>query len=350
MKTKKVVATFQNLRLQKGLPKQSELKKATQAENFVVIYDEKLRSLPNVREWRSTFAHSYAVTAGESLKSIDHFADHIRKLLPAFSGHSPRKSAVVALGGGSVGDFAGFVASVMKRGVGYVNIPTTWLAALDSAHGAKNGLNVGAFKNQVGTFYEAQKVYCVKEILLTQPQENIHSAFGEVMKMSMLDRRGLFQKLTKIQNFDAAALWDLLPHVIQSKFEVVSRDPFEKTGERHVLNLGHTLGHVFELEQLLPHGVAVQRGLEFALEWGRMLNVVSDRHYQQMRDVLMKNRTTAISPISRGRMQKILQQDKKMVSHDRLRFVFVRKPGEVVIQEKAISDIVNAAYSLGWAK
>lgn len=332
------------------LPTLTELKRATQGLNFVIVYDERLFQYKFFQIWLENFKSQFSVRAGEDLKNIDRLPNFLRQFLPAFSGFAPKESVLVSVGGGSVGDFAGFVASVLKRGVGYVHIPSTWLAAVDSAHGAKNALNIDDYKNQIGTFYEAQKVYCVRELLMVQPLDNVRSAYGEVIKMSLLSKPAFFKKIEKINKFDAASLWRLLPEVIEAKYNIVGRDPFEKKGVRHLLNLGHTLGHALELDQLLPHGIAVQKGLEFAVDWSLKLALLKPEDHRKIKYVLGKNALPKIAPIQRSRMQKILQQDKKTISGDRLRFVFIKKPGIALIQEKKIDEIVFAACELGVAE
>ncbi len=347
---------MKTVKFQKNFPTVKELARATKGRNFILVHDERLAHFAPFQKWSRQFAHKFSFCAGENLKKIEDFAQHLKLVMPALAGFSAQENVLVAVGGGSIGDFAGFLASVLKRGVGYVNIPSTWLAAVDSAHGGKNGLNVGALKNQVGTFYPAKAIYCAQEILATQPLENVQSAFGEVIKVSLLRKSGLYEKLNRLRVFDAASLWRLLPVAVKAKYQIVQRDPYESKGIRQLLNLGHTVGHVFELERKLAHGVAVQMGLQFALEWSLRRKIMSEKHGAEVRKLLAKNTVGAISPqnglqpISSERFQYLLKQDKKAVGGDRLRFIFVKAPGKAVIEEVELQELLKAAHEMGWAR
>lgn len=335
---------------QASLPAMKDIARAILGENLILIYDERLAGQPQFKKWIQGFHFSYPVRAGENLKQVDDLALHIKRLLPLLSGYAPRQNVIVAAGGGSVGDFAGFMASILKRGVGYVNIPSSWLAAVDSAHGGKTGLNVDQLKNQVGSFYPAQKIYCVKELLFSQPDENVHSAYGEVLKMGLIEGASLFNSLERLKTFDAHNLWKVLPRVVEAKSRIVRKDPNETRGLRHILNFGHTVGHAFEMERLLPHGLAVQIGLQFAVEWSHQLKILKSSYYEHLKKLFAKNQTPLLEPLDKSRFHLHLKQDKKAVSGDRVRFVFLQKPGRTLIQEVKIDEVVSAACQMGWAQ
>lgn len=334
----------------KNMPSLSEISRVTKGRNFILLFDERLNHFLAFQKWRKSFQHQFAVRAGENLKNIESFAAHATRILPSLSGFAPSENILIAVGGGSVGDFAGFLASVLKRGVGLVSIPSTWLAAVDSAHGGKTGLNVGSLKNQVGTFYPAKAIFCVRELLDWQPSENIQSAYGEVLKISLIDPSGLYKKICRLKSFDAANLWRILPHAIRAKYAIVKRDPFESKGIRHLLNLGHTVGHVYEIEKLLTHGTAVQMGLEFAVEWSYKIKIMNLKNYTDIKKLFAKNKMRPIQPLKSERFQYLLRQDKKMTGGDHLRFVFIRKPGQAIIREIPIAEVTQAALELGWAQ
>ena len=331
-------------------PSLRDLERLTGGKNFVLLFDERLSSYPVFSKWASVFEKRLALRSGENLKSIDELPGHVRNILPLLSGFSPQETVVVAVGGGSVGDFAGFVASILKRGVGYVNLPTTWLAAVDSAHGGKNGLNVSGLKNQVGTFYEPKAVICVKKFLELQPVENVRSAYGEVLKISLLMGRDLMRQIMRAKRFDGAGLWSFLPKVVEAKYNIVKKDPKEQSGYRHLLNFGHTLGHAYEMDRLLPHGVAVQLGLEFATEWSHKLRLLGARDYEVLKILFAKNKLNPLQPLPVERLYMLLRQDKKAKGGDLVRFVFIKRPGSPVIKEVPLDDVVRAARELGWAQ
>ena len=173
---------------------------------------------------------------------------------------------MVALGGGSVGDFAGFFASVCKRGLPLIQIPSTWLAAIDSAHGGKNALNVGSMKNQLGTIAFARRIFLSKHLLCGQPTERAQEAMGELAKIAIIDGGPWVKELLAAPESDGELLWRFLSCAVAAKYKVVLSDPLERLSVRHQLNLGHTIGHILEIQHQLPHGLAVAQGLHFALE------------------------------------------------------------------------------------
>lgn len=201
--------------------------KSEWGENIILIYDSFLDSTP-YRQFIQKFPIRYKVTGGEQLKSIDALPGHLRKLSQLSSPLQSRDLTFVVLGGGSVGDFGAFVASIFKRGVRLVMIPSTWLAAIDSSHGGKTALNINGTKNQIGSFYPASEVYLFRDLLLDQPPRRVQEAFGEVVKMGLIAGGPLWKKISCLKNFDSKKLWLMLPQLIAEKYKIVKKDPFEK--------------------------------------------------------------------------------------------------------------------------
>lgn len=321
----------------------------TLGQDLILIYDEILaRKSPEFKRWSKQFACTYPVKAGEALKEVDAFPAHIKKLTALAQGLSSRHLTIVVVGGGSVGDFGGFVASIFKRGVGLVHIPSTWLAAFDSAHGGKTALNVGHTKNQIGTFYPAQKTLLVRSLLMEQPASRSFEGLAELIKVALLQGGPFWKKLSQEKRLEAEVLWKYLPQAIQAKLAIVAKDPEEKSGHRHLLNLGHTWGHVLESLHQLPHGIAVNYGLDFALRWSQHQKIMTGSEYEKImsqplmayllsapRDHLLKT-----SPATLKRMQQLLLSDKKKTQSQVLRFIFVKKPGHAVIREMNVKQIL----------
>ncbi|RYZ80147.1 MAG: hypothetical protein EOP06_25875, partial [Proteobacteria bacterium] len=318
----------------------------------LLIYDRFFDGVPSVRKWIAQFPVRYAVLAGENLKDVRRLPEHLEKITTLTQDLASRKMKVVVLGGGSVGDFGGFIASIFKRGVGLVHIPSTWLSAMDSAHGGKTALNVAGAKNQVGTFYPASDVYMIKPLLTKQPASRNFEALGELIKMALLTGGTLFSKMNASKNFDANSLWALLPLVVREKYRIVNEDPLEQSGHRHLLNLGHTIGHVFEAHYRLPHGVAVLAGTQFALEWSYHRGLMSEKDYLKlMRQPFWQKAVSAklkspwkdlnmlaLLSESPSLFLKYLKQDKKKSAVDHVRFIFVRKPGQPEIQSVHLDE------------
>ena len=179
-----------------------------------------------------------------------------------------RRSLVINLGGGMVTDLGGFAAATFKRGVRFINVPTTLLGAVDAAVGGKTGFNYHGLKNEIGTFAPASDVIISTRFFDTLPVEEMKSGYAEVLKHAMLSNRDEFLRLLD-HDFNAPIdhddMLERLRRSVQVKVDIVARDPNEQ-GERKALNLGHTIGHALESlamkrEKPVPHGYAVAWGL-----------------------------------------------------------------------------------------
>lgn len=312
----------------------------------LLIYDQFLESSPAVAKWIASFPQRYGVTSGEELKSIDSFPSHIKKIMSIAESLSSRYMSIVVLGGGSVGDFGGFVASIFKRGVRLVQIPSTWLAAIDSAHGGKTALNVDGVKNQIGTFYPADKIYLVKSLLLSQPAVRAQDAFSEIYKVALLQGGVFWQSFAKDGRPDGAVLWKFLKPAIAAKYKIVDRDPLEKTGHRHLLNFGHSMGHVLESLHQLPHGTAINYGLEFALVWSQTQKILKPAMAKKIfsapasQYLLSPGSAGLLNTSNAAKMKSLLEGDKKKVSSQKMRFIFCQAPGKCLIQEVSFTQIL----------
>lgn len=327
-----------------NLPKPSQL-----GQEVLLVYDESLPKFSQeFKSWLKLFPLRYPVEAGESLKSVDEFPSHIHKIVSLCRSSSARNLTLVVVGGGSVGDFGGFVASILKRGVRLVQIPSTWLAAIDSAHGGKTALNVGSAKNQIGTFYPAEKIFLVKSLLLAQPSARAFEGFGELLKMALLAGGPLWKKLAKENEIGPELLWKYLRSAIEEKYKIVNRDPLEKTGHRHLLNFGHTVGHALEIYHELPHGIAINYGMDFALRFGVQKRLMSRKEYDNLMDqpilayLLSPSRDQLLFSNAQflKNMQSLLLSDKKKTSAKKLRFVFLKKPGQGFISEVTVDELL----------
>ena len=202
--------------------------------------------------------HIVTVKSGEESKSLETFGMILSKMLEyGFS----RKDAVVAVGGGVVGDLSGFVAASFMRGVDFYNIPTTVLSQVDSSVGGKTAVNLDGIKNIVGAFYQPKKVLIDTEVLKTLPKRQISNGLSEALKMSMTFDSDLFDIFENADPFER--IDDIVARSIELKKEVVEQDEKE-AGLRKVLNFGHTIGHGIEsFEKLngLYHGECVALGM-----------------------------------------------------------------------------------------
>lgn len=312
----------------------------------LLIYDQILARNSNLNKWIRGFPFRYSVRSGEGLKDINALPEHLKRILNL---KAPIHEIIV-MGGGSVGDFGGFIASIYKRGVPVYQIPSTWIAALDSAHGGKTALNVGGYKNQVGTFHFPKKIWIVREVLETQPSLRLHEASGEFIKTAMIGGESHMKKLATWNWWDSEVKWKDLKSFIEVKYKVFQKDPYETKGKRFVLNLGHTMGHVWEAKFNLPHGIAVFHGLLFDLAWSvhegffsakrsyQMMdevpwNIIWDRQFQEKVD-------NTLFSLPAAEVKKYLLQDKKM-KPDGLQCTFIKAPGKVFVKSMKVESILK---------
>jgi 3-dehydroquinate synthase len=310
-------------------------------KNSILIYDQifQNKSSKESVNWLKKFKLRLPVQSGEKLKDLQNFPALAQKILKLAVGLDKEKLTIVSLGGGSVGDFAGFVASVLKRGVILTHVPTTWLSAMDSAHGGKTALNLNSIKNQIGTYYPAHDIYLVKSILQPQPLVRINEASGEYYKTVILAGGKLWNHAQVASEITADDLWKQLPELVAYKNKIVKKDPYEKKGLRHILNLGHTVGHVLESKLGLPHGIAVHLGLRFAYEWSCQLGIAKDfglaTHVLPSKAELQNHLRKIKNPAS------IFIQDKKVTANNGIRFIFIKKPGLPVVKNISLKKLVK---------
>jgi 3-dehydroquinate synthase len=292
----------------------------------------------------------------KKLKTIEMLAERLSRL------GADRKAVLVALGGGVVGDVTGLLASLYMRGVELVQIPTTVLAQVDASVGGKTGVNLGAGKNLLGTFYHPRIVLTDPEVLRSLPNREFRAGLYEAIKCGIIGDLDLFlrfeQKRAQILKRDPVELEGVIAQSVKLKAEVVSADEHEG-GLRRVLNLGHTIGHALEAEtgyRTLLHGEAVAWGLiaatNIALSVGRTDSVTAGRIADT---VLSLGRLPELKVSSRKILAR-LQSDKKTQSGV-VHFVLPREIGKVEIAADVPDTAVIAAVEElrrlsrgGWGK
>ena len=263
-----------------------------------------------------------------------------------------RKSCLIALGGGVVGDFTGFVAATLLRGISFVQIPTTLLAAVDSSVGGKTAVNVDRGKNMVGAFYQPRFVYFNTQFLSTLPETEWICGLAEMVKHACLDDSGVLLKHLEAhaEQLRDPANPQLRAAVLQSagfKARIVSQDEREG-GLRAVLNLGHTTAHAIESltgYKRFSHGEAVARGLVTALFLSRRVTGLSDaaveRYLKLFARLGLPGDTAGFSPVQ---VLDHMRFDKKSV-RGIPRFVLLRTPGDPVYGVKIIEADFLAAFA-----
>jgi 3-dehydroquinate synthase len=324
----------------------AKLPRVADTKSSLLIYDSILQNKLVLKKWIASFPNRYAVKSGETLKEVQRLPKHLSEILKIQQKSQITFTKIYVLGGGSVGDFGGFVASILKRGIPVVQIPSTWLAAVDSAHGGKTALNVAGFKNQVGTFHYPEKVWVVKQVLETQPPARLKDAAGEFIKTALIGGGDLVRRLDKWNWEKGQIRWPDLSKFIDVKYKILKNDPFEKKGIRHLLNFGHTLGHAFEAAYGIPHGLAVYYGMLFALVWSSHRSLLKSKTFDRLLglepwDLLLDHELDRkLFRMKKKELAQYLLQDKKNTKKG-IRYVFMRSPGKMEIQTVQIEDVLK---------
>lgn len=203
------------------------------------------------------------IPAGENSKTVE-IAENIWEVLSEY--HVTRHDLLINVGGGLITDMGGFIASCYKRGIDFINVPTSLLGMVDASIGGKTGVNLGHFKNQVGVFSQPIAVYIDTIFLSTLPEEEFMSGYAEMLKHGLISDAILYERVLEQLEEPSDLSMELLKDAIEIKNSVVSLDPLEK-GDRKKLNFGHTFGHVIEGFYLgregVSHGWAVAVGMIF---------------------------------------------------------------------------------------
>ena len=365
----------------------------------IVICDKSLRPCPLLKSWLDAPSFRfYFARGGEESKSAERLPYHLKRVLSLTKGLPPEDLIFISLGGGSIGDLTGFLASIYKRGAPLAHVPATWLAALDSAHGGKTALNFQGAKNIAGSYHFPEAVFISRELLKGAPPAHILSAFGELLKISLVSGGELYKELKCVlcrAQAQAAAppppkrggvksraggsqpLPDLLPQNIEralrallkkaiaAKMRIVRADPCEKKSIRRRLNLGHTAGHIMEAAWGIPHGIAVLHGLLFSLKWSLEKGFLSEALFKEtaafippaalsfgqgfgQKSPKQPRRAGGQKPaLGIKEFKRLLRQDKKRVSPLMWDFLFVRRPGLVFARPVSEEELLSEARRQG---
>ncbi len=288
---------------------------------------------------------------GEQTKSFGFFGTLLEELLDA---KIERSDLIVAFGGGVIGDLAGFAASVLRRGVDFVQIPTTLLAQVDSSVGGKTAIDTKHGKNLVGTFYQPRLVLIDTDVLDTLPEREVKAGYAEVVKYGLINDEGFFGWLEKngadLLAGEAAARRHAIAVSCRAKAGIVAQDEREG-GVRALLNLGHTFAHALEVvagfDGDLLHGEAVAIGMNLAFQYSVRRNVCSqddaDRLLTHLKDrELLWDVSTAIAPLPEARvLAEAMLHDKKSVG-GKPTFILAKGIGHAFIEPDVPLDHVES--------
>ena len=273
---------------------------------------------------------------GEENKNMQTVAELLEFLA---SNKLTRSDLVVAVGGGIVGDVAGFVSASFLRGIDFVQIPTTLLSMVDSSVGGKTGVNLSAGKNLAGAFHQPCLVICDPDFLATLPEQEFKNGFGEVIKYGCIADEKLFDLLA---NDDVNKnLAEIIYTCIKIKAGFVEQDEFDH-GERQKLNFGHTLGHAIEkvTDFKIPHGQAVGVGMKLICDWAEKQNLTNEGVSQKIDFLLKKFDMTNNVDCDEQRLWQVVSNDKKLKGK-KINLVLIKDISDCYLFETEIEKLIK---------
>lgn len=303
---------------------------------------------------------------GEEIKTLGFFEEFCKNLLQNYT--VTRKTTLIAIGGGTVGDFIGFVSATLMRGMPFIQIPTTLLSMVDSSVGGKVAVNLGNIKNAIGCFCQPKHVLIDVAFLKSLPKIELLSGYAEVLKYGFIADRNFYDFLLQNQQIfcDFCSgnvseeiekyLMEIIKVSCKIKAYVVCNDEFEEKGVREVLNFGHTFAHAFEGMFLgkIPHGIAVAIGMICALKYSKIESKKAEEHYSKIglfktiEEFCKANNFSIPKPIE---ILKFMAKDKKNNHNanlfeiygqkfpEKIKLILLAEIGKAVVLERRTQDI-----------
>lgn len=281
--------------------------------------------------------YEYILSPGETSKNAENYLKILNYLI---SVSMTRSDGIVALGGGMVGDIAGFAAATYMRGISVYQVPTTLLAAVDSSVGGKTAIDLPAGKNLVGAFHQPKLVLQDSSLLKTLPPEIYREGMAEVIKYGMINSRVLFRQL-KDTEYTKTNLHEVIRSCVAMKKQYVEADEFDH-GLRHMLNFGHTLGHAIEIlsDYALSHGDAVAKGMYWMTGISVAQGWCSQETLDELEEILMLYGFDIELDYDREEIYRILCADKKR-SGDQIRIITPDEVGVCRIRTMKLEEVRN---------
>jgi 3-dehydroquinate synthase len=308
-------------------------------ENVLGYHLKKIKKIITEKMRKVVVVEFIANEKSKSNKSVEELYDCLIK------NNFGRDTLIIAIGGGITGDIAGFVASTFSRGVQFVQIPTTLLAAVDSSVGGKTGINYGKTKNLIGTFYQPEFVLIDTSFLKTLREEEVICGIGEILKYAFLGDENFYSSISSdlkhITKLKPEQTTKTIEACINMKASVVQADETE-SGLRKILNLGHTFAHAIEVEQehKIKHGQAVIMGLVCALYLSHYKKILSaGKLVDYLSLPLRLQDKITIDKCNVENVYKIMLRDKKG-REGKIKFVLLSAPGSLYLDIEADKELV----------
>ncbi|SFN27832.1 3-dehydroquinate synthase [Formivibrio citricus] len=316
-------------------------------ETVAPLYLEKLRAS---LEGAGVCCHSIVLPDGEQYKTWETLNLIFDGLL---ANRCERKTTLIALGGGVIGDMTGFAAAVYQRGAPFIQIPTTLLAQVDSSVGGKTAINHPLGKNMIGAFYQPRLVLADLDTLNTLPDREFSAGLAEVIKYGLIDDFEFFEwlesNIERLMSRDSEALAHAIERCCRNKARVVAQDEKETAGVRELLNLGHTFGHAIEAGLgygAWLHGEAVAAGMMLAAHASHELGQIDDESVARIKALLTKAALPVAAPdLGLARYRELMAGDKKVES-GRIRYILMRELGQCYAGELPL-DVLEKTLKTG---
>ncbi len=328
-----------------------DLKKNNIGNRYLIITDSNIehlfgKTLLNLMKKAGLRADLISFKAGEQSKNLETLKELLTKTQKL---GLDRKSAIIALGGGVVGDVAGLVAATYMRGINYIQVPTSLLAMVDSSIGGKVAVDLPTGKNIIGNFHQPKKVYIDVTLLKELPKREIINGLAEIIKHALIKDKTLFNyiknNLNKILNKDESTLITLIKKNCEIKARIVEEDEKE-AGPRKLVNYGHTIGHAIETltnYKKFSHGEAIAIGMGVEALIANKANLLSKKELAAQNTLLKKaGLSTKIPNINTNKLISELKKDKKVVG-GKIEFVLLECIGKAKCEMKPPTNIIKQA-------
>jgi 3-dehydroquinate synthase len=309
------------------------LKEVVDQKNAIVITDENVFHLhqKRFRKWKTI-----VLKPGEAFKIQGTVDSVIGQLIEM---HADRSTTLVGIGGGVITDLTGYTASVYMRGIRFGFIPTTLLSMVDASIGGKNGIDVGVYKNMVGTIRQPSFIFQDLAFLNSLPENEWRNGFAEVIKHAAIRDAAMFRELEQNGPGNYRKRKSLASSLIRRnallKTKLVQQDEFEK-GDRKLLNFGHTLGHALENQYALSHGEAIAIGMSYASRLSQ--HILGFKHAASLISLLEKYGLPTFAEFDRDKVIQVLKMDKKKLG-DGISFILLERIGKAVIRQISIDQL-----------
>ena len=289
------------------------------------------------------------IESGEENKNLNICADLLRSLSES---EADRRALLLNLGGGVIGDLGGFTASVYKRGIDFLNVPTTLLAMADASVGGKTGVDLDGIKNQIGVFRNPSAVFIYPSFLETLLERELLSGFAEIIKSALIADEEFFTSISKLKKISSKNLLKYIQRSVEIKNEIVKKDPFEKS-IRKSLNFGHTIGHALESFYLktstsLLHGEAVALGMLTEAYLSKKLNFISSLELIKIQKVIHRFYGLENIPVpDMDALLNLMRQDKKN-QDGKIKFSLMQGIGKSKIDIDVPADLILESINTLW--